>query len=377
MQKTFGFGDLENLLLAALNGMVYTVGSWQGGKFAQKHGSVFSITLGVCGVCGALFFGGLVHTIIAQIIGYVLWTISVCFIWPALEAIVSDNAGNSLSKMVGLYNVTWAGTGAVSYFITGILLEKLGMQSLFWLPFGLNLLQLLVVLPFATAALRIEKKEITGNPKKIEVQRSSQSKKFLYMSWLANPFSYVAISTVIPLIPSISGRFGLSTGLAGVFCSVWMFARLGAFFALWKWPGWHYRFSWMIGAFSVMIACYAGILLSNSIIMLIFAQIGFGISIGILYYSSLYYSMDVSEQKGANGGLHEAMIGTGLFIGPAFGAACLYFVPTATGISGMPVNGLLLIGFSGLLWMGSIKKKLEKRIENEVKSGIQEDFTSP
>lgn len=374
MQKQFGFGDLENLLLAALNGIVYTVGSWQGGKFAQKYGPVFSITIGVSGLCVALFVGGMVHTIILQIVAYVLWTISICFIWPALEAVVSDNAGDDLSTMVGLYNVTWAGAGAVSYFITGILLEKLGMQSLFWLPFGLNLLQLLVILPIAAAALRMEQKGIAGKPEEIAVKRPLHSKKFLYMSWLANPFSYVAISTVIPLIPSISQRFGLSTGLAGVCCSIWMFARLGAFFALWKWPGWHYRFKWMIGAFSVMIVCYAGMLLVNSIPALIIAQIGFGISIGILYYSSLYYSMDVSEEKGANGGLHEAMIGTGLFIGPAFGAVCLYFIPT-TGISGMPVNGLLLIGFTGLMWMGSMKKKHENKIEKEVKGEIREEYS--
>ncbi len=39
------------------------------------------------------------------------------------------------------------------------------------------------------------------------------------------------------------------------------------------------------------------------------AQIAFGISVGLIYYSSLFYSMDVGETKGEHGGLHEAMIG--------------------------------------------------------------------
>jgi MFS family permease len=365
MQKQFGFGDLENLFLAALNGLVYTVGSWQGGKFAQKHGPVVSITIGVGGICCALFVGGLVHTMTAQIATYAFWTLSVCFIWPALEAIVSEDAGDGLSNMVGLYNLTWAGSAASAYFVTGLLLEKLGLQSLFWLPFGLHLLQLLVLLPIAAAALRLEHKHLTVKSQEISIKRRpSHSKKFLYMSWLANPFSYVAISTVIPLIPSISQRFGLSTGLAGICCSVWMFARLLTFFALWKWSGWHYRFKWMFGAFLTMIVCYAGMLLANSLSMLILTQTGFGISIGIIYYSSLFYSMNISEEKGANGGLHEAMIGAGLFVGPAFGAACLYFIPAVAGISGMPVNGLLLIGFTGLIWMG--KRKIEDMDEQVI-----------
>jgi MFS family permease len=367
MQKQFGFGDLENLLLAALNGIVYTVAAWQGGKFAQKYGPVRSITIGVSGVCIALFAGGMVHTMAAQIVTYAFWTLSVCFIWPALEAIVSEDAGDGLSNMVGIYNLTWAGSAACAYFVTGILLEKLGLQSLYWFPFGIHLLQLLVLLPVAAAALRLEHKQITVKSEEIIDKHPSHSKKFLYMSWLANPFSYVAISTVIPLIPSISQRFGLSTGLAGICCSVWMFARLLTFLALWKWPGWHYRFKWMFGAFLIMIICYAGMLLANSVTSLIITQIGFGISIGIIYYSSLFYSMNISEERGANGGLHEAMIGTGLFVGPAFGAVCLYFFPAAAGISGMPVNGLLLIGFTGLIWMGKKKSENKQVIFDEVK----------
>ena len=35
MQTEFGFGNKANLALAALNGVVYAVMAWQGGKFAQ------------------------------------------------------------------------------------------------------------------------------------------------------------------------------------------------------------------------------------------------------------------------------------------------------------------------------------------------------
>ena len=63
------------------------------------------------------------------------------------------------------------------------------------------------------------------------------------------------------------------------------------------------------------------------------------------------HSMNVTENQGSNAGLHEAMIGAGLFIGPAFGAATLYLVPTAIGIGAWSVGGLLCAGFFGLLFM--------------------------
>jgi MFS family permease len=170
------------------------------------------------------------------------------------------------------------------------------------------------------------------------------------MAWIANPFSYVAINTVIPLIPSIAAKLDLSTGMAGIVCSLWMFARLAAFAVFWQWTGWHYHFRWLAGSFGLMIVCFFGFLTAQSIGLLLVAQVGFGLSIGLIYYSSLYYSMNVTENRGSNAGFHEAMIGAGQFFGPALGAATITLVPTAMGIGVWSVGGLLCVGFSGLLF---------------------------
>jgi len=79
----------------------------------------------------------------------------VCFIWPALEAIVSEGDGTNLSDMVGYYNITWALGGAVAYFSGGMLLERLGMQSLFWLPLCLVAVQL----PLIPLAVSLAKRQ--------------------------------------------------------------------------------------------------------------------------------------------------------------------------------------------------------------------------
>ena len=36
--------------------------------------------------------------------------------------------------MIGIYNIVWAGGGALAYFVGGALLEGLGMTSLFLVP---------------------------------------------------------------------------------------------------------------------------------------------------------------------------------------------------------------------------------------------------
>jgi len=70
----------------------------------------------------------------------------------------------------------------------------------------------------------------------------------------------------------------------------------------------------------------------------------------LIYYSSLFYSMDVGgESQGEHGGLHEAAIGAGVFVGPAVGAAALQFFPMHSNNGVFAVSVLLLIGLGGLI----------------------------
>jgi MFS family permease len=350
LQRTFGFGEKENLLTAALGGFVYIISAWQGGKWVERYGCLRMLYLGCCGVILSLALGMVFTTPTAQVMVFCLWIVGISFIWPAIEALISDRAGASLAKMVGIYNVTWAAGGAIAYFTAGILIEKFGMASLFWLPLGLTVVEL-ALLPCAARWLKKENDRQCHEEPLTSAFCPADAKRFLRMAWLANPCSYVAINTVVPLVPSIAEKLALSTGMAGIVCSLWMFARLAAFAAFWRWTGWHYRFRWLAGSFLLMIVCFFGFLMSQSIGLLLVAQVGFGLSIGLIYYSSLYYSMNVMENQGSNAGLHEAMIGAGLFIGPAFGAATLYLVPAAIGIGAWSVGGLLCAGFSGLLFV--------------------------
>ena len=245
LKREFGFGEVENLLTAAVGGFVYIIAAWQGGKFSEHFGCIRSLFIGSIGVILSLALGMLFHTATAQVVVFCLWTVGVCFIWPALEALISERAGIALSKMVGIYNVTWAAGGAVGYFTAGILIEKLGMVSLFWLPLGLTAFQLALV-PYAARLLQKENDHQYQDEPLSPAARPVDADRFLRMAWLANPFPDVAINTVIPLIPSIAEKLALSTGMAGIVCSLWMFARLAAFGALWRWTGWHYRFQWLM-----------------------------------------------------------------------------------------------------------------------------------
>jgi len=353
METMFGFGNMANLALAALNGAVYAVMAWQGGNFAQRFGYFTALKVGFGIMIAALTIGSQLHAATGHILVMAFMVVGMCFTWPTLEALVCEGETRAgVQRMVGIYNMTWAGTGAVAYFSGGAMLEKLGPTSLFYIPVAILLLQLGLTLRLESQARQLAPAGVTepaASASDPHPHPAATTKVFLRLAWLANPLAYIAINTLIAVVPGVAKRLELSTMIAGFCCSIWCFARLGAFLVLWHWNGWHYRFRWLLIAYLVMVGTFAVIVLAPNLAVLVLAQVIFGSVAGLIYYSSLFYSMDLGDTKGEHGGIHEAVIGLGNFAGPAVGAASLYFLPQYVNSGTFAVSALLLLGLAGLL----------------------------
>jgi hypothetical protein len=406
MAKVFGFGNRANLTLAALNGFICIFAAWWGGKFAQHFGNFTALKLGFFMMAAALTCGMFVQSVTGQIFVMAAMLIGMCFTWPTLEAMASEGETSvGIQRMVGIYNVIWAGTGALADFTGGMMLDKLGLRSLFYVPAAIFFCQLAITfwlarrtrifcvnepassrslaqplqgcgplmrqsqgslassatLGFEAESLRDSQIEKAHGSEEREARTAlatesnprpiSKAKWFLRMAWLANPFAYIALNTVIAVVPGVANRLGLSTTLAGFCCSVWCFARFAAFFGLWAWSGWHYRFRWLLTAYVALLSTFTLIVMAPNLAVLVAAQIVFGGALGLIYYSSLFYSMDLSETKSKHGGIHEAAIGLGNFAGPAVAAASLFFLPHFANSGVIGVCGLLVAGLSALIVM--------------------------
>jgi predicted MFS family arabinose efflux permease len=351
MQMAHGFGNKANLVLAALNGAAYALGAWWGGKIAQRIGYFTALKIGFAVMMLALLAGSQITTASGQVVVMVVTVLGMCFTWPTLEALVSEGETRAgLQQMVGIYNVVWAGTGAVAYFTGGAMLDHLGIRSLFFFPFAILAIQLGL-----TIWLHREERISAGytgpvaGAEEPHPHTEERTQLFLRMAWMANPFAYIAINTLIAVIPGIARQLELSTMIAGFVCSTWCFARLGAFVLLWKWDRWHYLFRWLAGAFAALVISFVLILVVPNLLVLVVAQLFFGLAVGVLYYSSLFYSMDRSETKSEHGGIHEAVIGVGNFAGPAVGAVSLHLFPQYANSGALSVSVLLLLGLGSML----------------------------
>jgi MFS family permease len=353
LAKNFGFGSKGNLFFGAVNGFIYIFASLYGGKFAQRRGYLQAFRVGLVTVIAALLIASVSRTVAMQLLAMSIWSIGIAFTWPVLEALSCEGENDeTLPRKVGIYNVVWSGTIAVAYFVSGAIIEKLGWWSIFILPLIIHGIQLFMLTKLAPH-FNSNWHKLPGapqqsiSPHKCETTTAT-GKTFLRMAWFANPFAYIAMNTVVPLIPKVADRLNLTATTAGFFCSVWMFARTASFFALWKWTAWHYRFGYMLAAYILLIGSFAGVLLAGNLWTLVAIQIAFGCAVGLIYYSSLFYSMDTSDTKGEHGGLHEAAIGAGLFAGPAIGLAALYIFPGMANSSAYAVTAILTAATPGL-----------------------------
>lgn len=363
LRDEFGFGRRETLAVGGVHGLLYAFSAWRAGRFAERHGKTVALATGFVIMLMALASAGFLPSLLPQIACMLVWTVGMSFTWPALEALVSDGENDrSRPRVIGIYNLVWAGMAGLGYFSGGAIYEHLGQASLYWLPLTVLFFQLLIAAGLIRAGRRppavkpLEAPAREHAPESIAYRQPVRPATFLKMAWLANPFAYLAINSLLLIIPDLARRFDLSPTLTGIFCSVWLFTRFAAFGALWRWTGWHYRFRWLLGSFLALVASFFVVLMARELWLVMAAQILFGAATGLIYYSSLFYSMDVGENTSAeHGGIHEMALGIGMGAGPLIGAAALHFYPHAPNIGAFTVTSLLVVGAFGLIrlrWKG-------------------------
>jgi len=361
LQQDHGFSNLNNLTLGAVHGFLYVGASWFAGRFGQRHGYFTSLRIGFGGMGAGVALGWLFPGTIGQIGALLLWTLAMCFTWPMLEALASEREPKDrLPNRIGLYNVIWASTAGLAYFVGGSLFQRLGKESLYWLPLIIHALQWMslgwlerrhaqnaAMETHPSTAAQITAETAKGDPRITQV--------FQKLAWIGNPFAYMGMNTIIAVVPSIAEHAGLGIEAGGRLMSAWFIVRTLTFAVLWAWHGWHYRVGWFLGSFLLLIVGFITVMTSHQIWILILAQIAFGWGTGLIYYSSLFYAMDGSDTHGEHGGIHEAFIGIGIGSGPAISSLALW-LSGATMAPAIAVGATLVGGWT---WCWKVARRTQ------------------
>ena len=239
-------------------GLIYTFASWQAGRFAQRCGNFTALKIGFGVMAAGLVVGSQLHSAGRGNRRRVRRERRHVFHLAGAGG-AGQRGRDTAARAVGIYNITWAAANAAAYFIGGTLIEKFGYQSMFYLP--------LVFIARATGAgvlarknsrsRRRSKPVICRRPTRTGPRRRAPKISSAWRGWRIRS----------PTSPSTRSRRACRASprnsscrrcWPGFVCSLWCFVRLGAFVLLWRWPGWHYRFRWLVTAFALLIAVVRG-----------------------------------------------------------------------------------------------------------------------
>src|SRR6478672_8631589 len=93
----------------------------------------------------SVLVGTQVSTASAHLLVMSVYVLGMCFTWASLEALVSESEPpGHLEKMVGVYNVVWAGAGAVAYFLGGAILQR-WLRGIFYVPIAIHAAQFAIL----------------------------------------------------------------------------------------------------------------------------------------------------------------------------------------------------------------------------------------
>jgi len=255
--------------------------------------------------------------------------VSGAMFWPSLEVLVAHmKTGGPLPRRVSLFNISWCMGAAVGPLVGGVLFQ-LNLHLPFYLAGFLSLsISLFILREFLTNEAENSPDNSTGAlpeedppleeylPLNISQKRASL---YLYAAWIANFASYFSVGMIRYLFPKLSVQLGIQPSVLGILLGIVALFQTLTFYVLGKTVRWHYK--WMplvllqiLGAVGLLL-----VFLGSSLFIFLLAFMLIGIGGGMTYFSSIFYSLNGHQSKGAKSGIHEAVLGSGALFGPLIG----------------------------------------------------------
>jgi MFS family permease len=315
-KKKYGAEPWQLGLLALISAGVYVGSSLLLGRLSDRCGRRPCIVAGCLLGAAAFGLGALVRDLWHI---YVLMGISATAMgafWPALEADISDNSGpRELPGRVGRFNVAWCAGFAVTGFSAGALCQLIGHRKVLLMAAGIILLVIVVHL------LRTFESEEPALPEPADCrQRASPGRAaaFWKMALVLNFAAMGANSLLRYHVPTVTG--GERSALGGTYLTILFTAETLTFILLGRWHGWHHR-GWPL-TLSCFLVAAGGLLcgLGAQWVWVFAAGCALtGIGCGLIYNSSIYYSVAAESARGRRGGIHESALGMGAAVVPFAG----------------------------------------------------------
>lgn len=326
--------------LGTIGALCYAIGCLFSGKLSDRFGRRVLVSMS-CTVCGLAWLTMTQAGSALQLLAILPFSgAGISMFWPPLQAWMSEitvGGRTRLNQNIGAFNISWTIGLMLGPVVAGLawdidsylpaltsvvreagIAQELGRYA----PFVLAALCAVgVLIVVQTIPRRVPGGgEAAPEDRDFVAPDSSVASRFLHLAWIANFASWFGRSLNIVIFTKIATEMGLSGSAIGITIAMFLAGQLLMFLYLRNRSGWQYRLWPLLTALGVaggawVLAWFAS---SPWLFGVAFAVAGMGA--GVTYVSSLYYSLEgQSVSRGARAGIHEAVLGSGVFLGPLVG----------------------------------------------------------
>ncbi len=246
---------------------------------------------------------------------------SIALFWPTLQAWLSQvsSSPSRLTRNIGDFNVSWT-IGLMFGAPVAGLLWGFGQH----VPFVFAAVIIFLLLIFLQTIRGGNRAGNAAAPEPVDEVPvdPTLTRQFLYLAWIANFAAWFSRGLTSVVFPKLGNELGMGEFLIGVVIATFLVGQVFMFMYLRRHSGWQYRL-WPLGV--ALVTAAAGMTVAYFARTPIMFAGGFamaGLGAGVTYFASLYYSLQgQASSRGARSGIHEAVLGSGVFFGPLVGGA--------------------------------------------------------
>lgn len=292
---------------------------------------------------------------------HVLWVvpfsgIALSLFWPSILAWMAElttGGRKELTRNIGLFNIMWCSGFMLGPVVTGYLWDA-NHKAPFYLPAVLMLVLVAVVLTLPRA--RPEESDVGET----DPGNGEDNGLFLAMARIGGFAIWFATSTVSAFFPKIGETLHMSQPLIGWLLFIFRAGQVVVFIYARYYQGWQYKL-WPLVTVQ-LAATIASLVVAHVTDAKLFgaAFIVLGLNAGLAYVSALFYALHGRQEgKGQSSGFHEAVVGSGVFMGPLVGGLVAQYVSIRAPFT--VSAGILLMATTVQLFLVARGKRLRRR----------------
>lgn len=306
--------------IRATGAVVYSLSCFIVGRFSDRVGYRRFMTLS--GLTVSLLILGylLVDRVWQLFLLGALTGVMLSGFWPCMQAWLGQGKDRGqLLGAVGRFNVSWS-LGILVGPVLGGVLYAIDPAKGFALGAGL-----VGCVFFALLLVRVREETAAGG-ERAEITTFAAARRFLPVAWTANFATFFSVGVVRSLFPKLATDLGIGPELLG-----WLLAMIGlgqviGFLLVSRTDRWQFRLGPLV-AFQALAMVGLGAFAFGSHSGLFAAgMLTHGLLIGMTFTSSIFYSLHALGAGGKRTGIHEGIIGSGVFVGPLVGGLVAEYV---------------------------------------------------